>query len=80
MTDPIVMYTTAWCGYCRRLKRALWHRGVDVEEIDIERHPEHGEMIEALTGGFRTVPTVRIGEEYLVNPTAEEVLAAARGV
>lgn len=80
MTDaaPVIevtMYTTSWCGYCRRLKRALAGHGVVVEEVDIEQMPEFGPIIEGLTGGFRTVPTLRIGDDYLVNPTAAEVLA-----
>ena len=46
-----------------------------VDEVDIEDMPEFGHVIEELTGGFRTVPTIRIGDDYLVNPTAVEVLA-----
>lgn len=77
MTEtPVTMYTTEWCGYCRRLKRALSAHGVSVEEVDIEDLPEFGDLIEGLTGGYRTVPTIRIGDEYLVNPSAGEVLAA----
>ncbi|MCC7078673.1 MAG: glutaredoxin family protein [Acidimicrobiia bacterium] len=78
--ERVVMYTTVWCGICRRLKRALGRHGVEVEEVDIEAFPEHAETIERLTGGYRTVPTVRVGDRYLVNPTADEVLAAARGI
>lgn len=74
--NPVTMYTTQWCGYCRRLKRALGARGVSVDEVDIEDLPEFGDVIEGLTGGFRTVPTIRIGDDYLVNPSAGEVLAA----
>lgn len=70
----VTMYTTSWCGFCRRLKRALGYKGVDVAEIDIEENPEFGAVIEGLTGGYRTVPTIRVGDEYLVNPSPEEVL------
>jgi len=73
---PVVtMYSTQWCGYCRRLKRALRSRGVAIDEVDIEQAPEHGDLIEELTGGFRTVPTVKIGPNFLVNPSADEVVA-----
>lgn len=78
--ERVVMYTTAWCGFCRRLKRVLGHHGVEVEEVDIEAFPEHAETIEQLTGGYRTVPTVRVGDRYFVNPTADEVLAAVGGL
>ena len=31
-----IMYTTQWCGYCKRLKRDLNDAGVHFEEVDIE--------------------------------------------
>ena len=74
-----VMYTTSWCGYCRRLKRALAHHGVELIEVDVDAHPEFNSRIEEATGGYRTVPTVQIGDELLVNPTADQVLAKLRG-
>ena len=41
MTAPapgtITMYTTTWCGYCRRLKAQLDREGIGFAEVDIER-------------------------------------------
>ncbi|MEY2641535.1 MAG: hypothetical protein RLZZ368_182, partial [Actinomycetota bacterium] len=34
-----IMYTTQWCGYCKRLKRDLNEAGVFFEEVDIEVVP-----------------------------------------
>lgn len=79
MTQPITMYSTTWCGYCRRLKRQMEEAGIPFREVDIDRETEHGAMIEAKTGGYRTVPTLRVGEELLVNPTIAEVKAALAG-
>ena len=39
MSEPLVMYTTPWCGYCRRLKSQLAREGIEVTEVDIEREP-----------------------------------------
>lgn len=72
----VTMYTTEWCGYCRRLKRQLVEAGVDVLEVDVDVHHEHGNKILAATGGYRTVPTVEVGTRLLVNPTIGEVKSA----
>ncbi|MGH2819859.1 MAG: glutaredoxin family protein, partial [Actinomycetota bacterium] len=70
------MYSTTWCGYCRRLKRQLEEHGVAYREIDVDEVTHHGERIVAHTGGARTVPTVEVGGRMLVNPSLPEVLAA----
>ena len=75
----VTMYTTEWCGYCKRLKSAMKQHGISFDEIDIEEHDEFGPMIEELTGGFRTVPTLEICGDYLVNPSLHDVVAAAEG-
>jgi len=72
-STKVVMYTTPWCGYCRILKRHLTTAKIAFEEVDIERHPEFAIRIEEVTGGNRTVPTLKIGDSYLVNPSLEEV-------
>jgi len=35
--DMLTMYSTTWCGYCRRLKLQLDQAGLDYREVDIER-------------------------------------------
>lgn len=32
----VTMFTTSWCGYCRRLKRQLGSEGIAYREVDIE--------------------------------------------
>ena len=75
----VKMYTTAWCGICKHVKRYLNSKNVAVEEIDIEEHPEFGEMIEKATGGFRIVPTLDIGGKLIVNPSRPEIDSALGG-
>lgn len=72
----VTVFSTQWCGYCVRLKRALAGAGIPFSEIDLEEDPQHAARIEAVTGGFRTVPAVEIGEHLLVNPTLDQVRAA----
>lgn len=75
---PITMYTTPWCGYCRRLKRQLADEGIPFQEVDVDAaaDPHVDERIIAASGGFRTVPTLEVGDRLLVNPTLREVQAA----
>ena len=74
MSETVTIYTTRTCGPCRRLKRELEEAGVTYREVDVNAHPTLGARIEALTGGFRIVPTVEVGKELMVNPPLIEVL------
>jgi mycoredoxin len=54
----LTMYSTSWCGYCRRLKWQLDEAGIAYREIDIDRDPEAAAFVESVNGGNQTVPTV----------------------
>jgi mycoredoxin len=70
------MYTTTWCGFCRRLKSQLAREGVEIVEIDIERDPEAAAFVEGVNGGNQTVPVVVFPDGTAVtNPSAKEVLS-----
>jgi mycoredoxin len=80
MSNPITVYTTRACGPCRRLKRQLSEAGIGFREVDLDARPDVGARIETLTGGLRIAPTVDVGGELLVNPSARQVAAALDGV
>ena len=70
----LTMYTTTWCGFCRRLKSQLARDGIEMLEVDIERDPAAAEFVMSVNGGNQTVPTVTIGDKVvLTNPSAKEV-------
>jgi mycoredoxin len=72
----VTMFTTAWCGYCRRLKAQLDRDGVPFTEVDIEAHPELADYVESVNGGNRTVPTVLFADgSAATNPSLGEVLS-----
>jgi mycoredoxin len=74
MTQPLTMYTTTWCGYCRRLKRQLAADGIEMAEVDIERDPAAAEFVMSVNGGYQTVPTVVFPDgSALTNPSAAMV-------
>ena len=75
---PVTMYSTTWCGYCRRLKRQFDDAGIAYQEIDVDdpRHRHLGDRIIEASGGYRIVPTIEVEGRLLVNPSLKEVEAA----
>ena len=76
MSDVITMYSTTWCGYCRRLARQMDEAGISYWVVDLDQDPTHDARIIAKTGGYRTVPTLEVGGELMVNPSIRQVQAA----
>ena len=74
MSQRVMMYTTPWCGFCRRLKGQLAREGIEVAEIDIERDPAAADYVMSVNGGMQTVPTVVFPDgTALTNPSAVQV-------
>jgi mycoredoxin len=74
MTQPLTMYTTAWCGFCKRLKRQLAAEGIEMVEVDIEQDPAAADYVMSVNGGNQTVPTVLFPDgSALTNPSAADV-------
>jgi len=72
----IVMYSTPWCGYCRRLKAQLEREGIEFTVINIEKDEAAAEFVMSVNGGNQTVPTVRFPDgTTLTNPTIVDVKA-----
>jgi mycoredoxin len=75
------MYSTSWCGYCRRLKLHLDQADIAFVEIDIERNPEAATFVEGVNGGNQTVPVIRYPDgSSATNPTAAEVRSTLAGL
>ncbi len=58
MTAQLTMYSTPWCGYCKRLKSQLDREGIAFAEVDIEQDPAAADYVMSVNGGNQTVPTV----------------------
>ena len=72
--DQPTVFTTSWCGYCKRLKSQLSRAGVEFREIDIEDHADGAAVVAHVNGGNLTVPTVLFRDGYaLTNPSAAQV-------
>jgi len=74
--DAVTMFSTSWCGYCRRLKTQLDAQGIGYREINIEDVPGTAELVEKLNGGNQTVPTVIFPDgSAATNPSLNDVKA-----
>jgi mycoredoxin len=72
----VTMYTTSWCGYCQRLKAQMGRAGIEFTEVDIERDPEAAALVESVTGGNQTVPTLVFPDgTAATNPSIKDVQA-----
>ncbi|MBI4418181.1 MAG: glutaredoxin family protein [Ignavibacteriales bacterium] len=58
--ENITVYSTTWCGDCRRTKRFLNDRGISFEEIDIDQDPASAQRVIDWSGGRRVIPTIKI--------------------
>ena len=76
VNDRPIMYTTAWCGFCVRLKRQLERAGIGVTEVDIELNPAAATAVERVNNGDQTVPTLVFADgSALINPSMRQVAA-----
>ncbi len=68
------MYSTQWCGYCKRLKVAMKAAGIAFTEVDIEHDPEAAAFVMGVNGGNQTVPTLKFADgSALTNPSITDV-------
>ena len=74
MSHQLTMYTTTWCGYCRRLKSQLDREGIEFTQVDIEQEPDAAEFVMSVNGGNQTVPTLLFRDgTALTNPSLAQV-------
>ncbi|MCY7344552.1 MAG: mycoredoxin [Pseudonocardia sp.] len=74
--SQVTMYSTTWCGYCRRLKLQLDQAGIAYDEIDIGRDPAAATFVESVNNGNQTVPVIRFPDHTTVtNPSLAQVRA-----
>lgn len=64
-TPQVVMYSTAWCGYCQRARSLLARKGVSFRDIKVDEEAGQREVMARRSGGRRTVPQIFIGERHV---------------
>ncbi|SDG93420.1 mycoredoxin [Sinosporangium album] len=72
----LTVYTTSWCGPCKRLKSQLTREGISYREIDIEANPEAASFVMSVNNGNQVVPTVLFPDgSSATNPSVIEIKA-----
>ncbi|HSL59338.1 MAG TPA: glutaredoxin domain-containing protein [Acidimicrobiales bacterium] len=74
--EAIEFYWRPGCGFCVMLDRRLDALGLPLTKRNIWDEPDAAAVVRAVANGNETVPTVRVGATAMVNPSADEVLAA----
>ena len=75
-TPDVTVYWRPMCGYCEILKAGLARRGIAYTAVDIWEDRSSAEVVREATGGDEIVPTVQVGERFLINPSPHEVAEA----
>jgi glutaredoxin-like YruB-family protein len=79
---PVVMYSTAWCGVCKRAREYFKEKRIAFEEHDVDQNAAARAEYLRLNPR-RSVPTIKIGDEVVVGFSAQAVElalnSAARG-
>lgn len=70
------VYSTTWCGDCRRSKRWLDEHNIPYENIDIERDPVAAEYVVKVNNGFQAVPTILFPDGSVLVEPSNAALAA----
>jgi mycoredoxin len=60
----ITVYSTCWCGDCRRTKQFLRERGIAFREVNVDEDPEAEKLVLRVNNGLRKVPTIEVEGRY----------------
>ena len=71
--NEVVLFTTTWCGYCKRLQRWLDASGVPYRNLDIESSEAGRWGHEAVIGRFGGVPVTVIGKDVFAGLATEKI-------
>jgi len=62
-TSKVVMYSTDWCGYCKKAREYFRSQKIAFVEYDIEKYPRAKREYDAL--GARGVPVILVGDKRM---------------
>jgi len=71
--SEVIMYTRPGCPYSMRLRAKLRLARIPYTSINIWEDAEAAAVVRSVNHGDELVPTVRIGDTLLSNPSLREV-------
>ena len=73
---PVVVYGTSWCGATQTIRRYLDRNGIPYIFRDMDSDPSAANQVRWWTGGYASHPTLQVGGDILVQPSALELQTA----
>jgi glutaredoxin len=61
--ETLVMYSTSWCGYCKKARQYFISQGIPFQEYDIEKNLQAKHDYDALGG--KGVPVITMGKKRM---------------
>jgi mycoredoxin len=74
--SQVLLYTRPGCPYSTRLRAKLRLARIPYTQVDIWQDPEAAAVVRSVNDGDELVPTVRIGDTFLSNPSLRDVRVA----
>lgn len=62
-TSQVIMYSAAWCGYCKQARQYFRRNGINFIEYDIEKNQNARRAYDAIGGNG--VPVILVGNKRL---------------
>jgi glutaredoxin-like YruB-family protein len=62
-SKQVVMYSTEWCGYCKKARNYFKQKGIPFVEYDIEKNARAKRQYDAM--GARGVPVILVGKRRM---------------
>lgn len=75
-TAPVVIHWRPGCGFCSALLQGVEETPLRYDTVNIWEDESGAAFVRSVADGNETVPTVRVGDVALVNPTTRQLLQA----
>ena len=76
-SKTVVMYSTSWCGYCKKAARHFRKNNIPFKEYDIEKSKSAAKAYKKLNG--RGVPVILVGKKRMNGFNAQRFDALYHG-
>ncbi len=75
----MVLYTRPGCPFSAKLRAKLALARIPYTKVDIWQDKDAAALVRSVNDGNELVPTVKVGEVFLSNPSVREIKAALGG-
>lgn len=76
LSQEVTVYWRPGCGFCARLFREIEAAGLEHDRINIWDDATAANYVRSVANGNETVPTVKVGNAAMVNPSLAQIQAA----